>query len=169
MGYNVYKWEGDTTQRRDSFTWKSKKYLMNSRKRFSAARVIFESTDLSAYYASVLAYNEAIERNRARLSVAVGIIGGLMPGEDISLGGDVLEAVPSQPVYAGDDSLTIKVYVDGTLRKTKTITNTKAFKIGAQRRGRVWEFELIGNVVVKQFGFADSVEELALMGGQQNG
>lgn len=157
----AYEWEGDTTQPKGNFTWKSKKFLLPANAAFPAARVKFTSAGRVAYWTLVEAYNAALAQNRALISAMAvgGTLGETMPGEDIPVGGDDLEDLPSLPSYTGDDALQLKVYMNGTLIETKEVYHEKPFKITA-KRGRTIEVEVIGNVTVAEVAVASSVAEL---------
>ena len=157
----VYQWEGDLTQPKGNFTWKSKKFLLPANAAFPAARMKFTSPDRTAYWALLDAYNVGLAHNRALISAMAvgGTLGETMPGEDISVGGDDLEALPSLPNYTGDETLQLKVYMNDTLIETKEVYHEKPFKITA-KRGRTIEVEVIGNVTVAEVGVASSVAEL---------
>lgn len=158
----IYQWEGDTTLVYGSYEWQTKDFLFPYKKNVKAARIIFESNDLTAYLAQVEAYNSAVSRNKARISALLGgqSIGDIIPGTPVSLGGDLLEALPTLGAYSGNDTLTFKVYVDDVLRATRIIYDSDPFLLGVSRRGRKWSFAVNGNVVVERIDIADSIQEL---------
>lgn len=170
----IYRWEGDKTQPLDQgFTWKGKKIVMPSRTAFGAARVIAEVGDRQAYYDSIVARDEAIRRNAARISNRT--LGGAI-GEDvvastlISVNGDLLEDVPTVEAYSGNFALTFNWYVDGTLRFTKDVyASDVPFRVSARDddgkalRGRSFEIEITGNVEVIRIDVASAMEELKVL------
>lgn len=173
----VYRWEGDTTQPHDDgFTWKSKKMLLPVRTAFGAARVIASVGDRADYYALVVARQEAIRRNQARISALSigGAIGEDTLGSiDIAVNGDLLEAVTDVEAYSGVFELTLNWYVDGVLRFTKDVyASDVPFRLAAKdagktMRGRSFEMEITGNVEVKRIDVAGTVDELKAL--QQGG
>jgi hypothetical protein len=170
----IYKWEGDKTQPLDQgFTWKGKKVVLPSRTSFGAARVIAETGDRQAYYEEVVAHDEAVRRNAARISNRT--LGGAI-GEDvvaeplISVNGDLLEDVPTVQSYSGNFFFTFNWYVDGTLRFTKDVyASDIPFRVSARDanektlRGRIFEIEITGNVTVQRVDVASSMSELKVL------
>ena len=175
----IYKWEGDKTQPLDDgFTWKGGKIITPTRTAFGCARVIAEVGDRQAYYDSVVARDDAIRRNAARISNRT--VGGAI-GEDpigdilIALNGDLLEDVPSSEEYSGNFNLSLNFYVDGTLRFTKDVyASDIPFRVTARDdngkavRGRIFEVEITGNVPVQRIDVASAMEELSALS-QQGG
>lgn len=167
----IYKWEGDNTQPLDEgFTWKGKKILLPSRTAFGCARVIAKTGDRQAYYDEVVAHDEAVKRNAARISnhTLSGAIGEDPLGSTlISLNGDLLEDVPTVQDYSGNFELAFNWYVDGVLRFTKDVYATDIpFRVSARDatgktvKGRIFEAELVGNVEVQRLDIASSIDEL---------
>jgi len=158
----AYQWEGDATQPYEgAYTWKSKKYLLPVRTTFTCGRVIATFLDREDYWDSLEARDQVLYRNRAR--IAAGALLGLIGDEELGereLNGDILEDVPTVGAYSGDYALTLKVYCDTVLRLTKEIYADVPFRLGDGFRGRTWEVEVIGNVIVKRVDLASSMEEL---------
>jgi len=167
MSNRVFEWEGDTTQPMGNFTWKSKKFMLPSQMSFNSARVKFTSSDRSAYWDLVEAYNVALIRNRTLISNLSpgGTLGEELIGEGIAVGADDLDDAPTLAAYTGDDELQVKVYMDGTLSETKEVYHEKPFRITG-KRGRTIEVEIVGNVTVAEVAVATSVAELK---GEQGG
>jgi hypothetical protein len=169
--YDVYTFEGDTTQAYGVGTWKSRVYLFEKRVSFSFGRVIFEdSTDFSDYQALVDTRNDTIERNLNRLSeMAAGDVPEGFAFADILIGGDGFEEAPAEPTYSGDDSLTIKIYAGGTLVHTQTAYNDRPFRIATGYRAKKWEVQIETNMTVKLVELATSVRELIMTEGNKTG
>lgn len=163
----VYQWEGDTTQPKGDYTWKSKVFLLPVRKTFSAGRVIFQSADRAAYLDLVNDRLATIARNNAKIAAAAigGAIAETYLGEDMELNGDELEDVADEVTYTGDDTLTLNLYVSGTFTWTKEIYDDRPFRLPGDFKANRWEFELIGNVKVESFAIADTMRELKAMEG----
>ncbi len=167
MASRVYEWEGDNTQPRGNFTWKSKVFMLPGRMSFNSARLKFVGMDRTNYWATVEAYNAAIIRNRTLISDLTlgGTLGEELLGEGIEVAGDLLEDVAPLAAYTGDDELLLNIYIDGTLAETKEVYHEKPFRITGHR-GRTLEAEIIGNVTVSEVIVATSVSELK---GEQGG
>lgn len=163
----VYEWEGDTTQPRGEYTWKSKKFILPVRTTFSCARLIFSSTDRAAYWALVEAYNAAIARNIERIATARigGAIAEPLIGAPLAIADDDLEEPPTPPTYTGSDTLTLNVYINGTLAFTKDVYSDQPFRLSDGITANEWEFEIIGNVQVSAFGVANRMKELKTLEG----
>ena len=161
----LYEWEGDTTQPYPTnYTWKGKKYLLPVKSSFGAARIIAEHEDREDYWDELHARNQAIKRNNARISggVLLGLIGDEELG-DRELDGDILEDVPTVGDFSGDYNCNFKVYADGVLKLTKEVYGSRPFRLGNGYRGRSWEFQIEGNVIVKRIDIAGSIEELKVL------
>lgn len=57
--------------------------------------------------------------------------------------------------------LTFRLYADGVLRHTQTVTSGAAFRLPGGFRARTWEIELAGTAPVTRAVFGDSMEEVA--------
>jgi len=161
----VYQFEGDTTAALGNFTWRSRKAMFPRQVKMCCGRVIFTEGDLADHQALVEARREAIKRNQAKIAAglagATGSIGGGYPIGTALLTATELETVPAAPSYSGDLSLQIKIYADGTLKKTVTIYESGVFKFDPGVRARSWHFELVGNVdLVEWAAIATTVRDL---------
>lgn len=161
----VYQWEGDKTQPYGSnWVWRSKKVLMPYLTTVGAARVIAALSDREDYYALLVARQDVINRNSARISA--GMIGGAI-GENLigvlEVNGDDLETPPTVGAYSGDFNLVFRLYVDDVLKFTKEIYSTKPFRCDDGFRGRSFEFELEGNVTVRRVDYGSSIDDLKLL------
>lgn len=162
---DVYQWEGDSTQPYETaFTWKSKRFMLPVRTTFVCGRVIAEFSDREDYWATVEARNQILMRNRARVAAGalLGLIGDTELGDE-ELDGDILEDVPAAADYSGDLTCTLNVYVDTVLKFSKTVYIFHPFRLGDGYRGRTWEVEVVGNILVKRVDLASSVQELKQM------
>jgi hypothetical protein len=56
--------------------------------------------------------------------------------------------------------VTVKIYADGVLKQTKTVTNRKPFKLKSGFKALEWQFEISGATEVKRLRAATSVSEL---------
>ena len=163
----VYEWEGDNTQALSSFTVKTRKEILKGRERIAYGRILFETGDFDAYWALVNTRNDIIARNKAKLSGggvdgAGGAVGGGYWFGEVPVAGDELETVPTVPVYTGDLTLSLEIYMGGTLVNTISIYHQKPFRLGtAGQRNITFEAQLIGNVAkVHQMDFGASIREV---------
>jgi len=159
---NVYQWEGDKTQPYPSnWVWRSKKVLLPYRATIGAARVISVLADRADYFVLLLARQEAIARNSARISA--GMIGGSI-SEDLvgvfEVNGDTLEDPPTVGDYSGNFNLLFRLYVDDVLKFTKEIYSERPFRCADGFRGRSFEFELEGNITVRRIDYGASIDDL---------
>jgi len=161
----AYQWEGDDTQPYETtYTWRSKKFMLPVVTTFTCGRVIAEYLDREDYWALLEARNQVLYRNRARISggALLGMIGDEELGER-ELDDDILEEVPTVGAYSGAFACQLLVYCDGTLRLTKEVYIDHPFRLGDGFRGRTWEIEVIGNIIIKRVDLASSMEELKQM------
>lgn len=63
-------------------------------------------------------------------------------------------------VFASSYPLTLKVYADGVLKHTQTVTNETPFKLPSGFKGREWQLELTGTPEVTTALLASTVKEL---------
>lgn len=158
----IYQWQGDSSQPYNNFIWKSRKYIYPYRVTFNCARIIAETGDRQDYYESIETRKRVLRRNHAMISG--NALGGAI-GEDaignVAINGDGLETVPTVAAYSGDYNLTVKIYVDGTLHFTKEVyASDIPFRIPGGVRGRTFEVQIEGNVIVKRLDMATSMKEL---------
>lgn len=76
----------------------------------------------------------------------------------ISLGAGRVEAAAYDNGSTQD--LSMKVYADGVLVHTETVTSGDAFRLPGGLLANTWEFQVEGNVEVYSAGFAEIVQEL---------
>lgn len=63
-------------------------------------------------------------------------------------------------IEAASFPVTLKVYADGVLKQTKTVTKRDPFKLKSGFKALEWQFELSGTTEVKRLRVASSVSEL---------
>ena len=70
--------------------------------------------------------------------------------------------MPDVADYSGDFALKVDIYGDDVLLFTKQIySNNKPFRLGnIGIRARAWYIKITGNVRVRRFDMADSIDEL---------
>ncbi len=167
MAYDnvVYEWEGDTSQAFGTMQWESPEVIADGRIRLSVARILFDVGDLQAFYDTIIAREEIIARNAAKLATGqLGTTGGNEGGYifgQYPIAGDNLEAVPAAPSYGGTLSLVFKLYGDGSLKFTKQIYTNRIFKMSGGYRAQKWIISITGNVdKIQRVDVASSVEEI---------
>lgn len=158
----VYEWEGDQTQPRGNFTWKSKLVLLPAMTNFTAARVEADySADQSAYFEAVAERTAIIARNAAIISA--GTVGGEIADAALGVypvGGDSLETVPVVGAYTGPTTLQFKVYADGVLKQTVNLFSSRPFRLKSGYRSKQYAFQIEGNIAVKKIEIATSIGDL---------
>jgi hypothetical protein len=166
---NIFEWEGDDTQPYpNNAVWESGRVLLPVRKTFNCARIIADTDTRQDYYDDVEARRLILARNSARISAL--FIGGAIAedeiGEALELNGDSLEDVPMVAAYSGDFALKVDIYGDDVLLFTKEVySNNKPFRLGnIGIRARAWYIKITGNVRVRRFDMADSIDELKAQG-----
>lgn len=65
-------------------------------------------------------------------------------------------------VVAAQYPITLRVFADGQLRQTKTVTSREAFRLISGFRGSDWQFEVEGTSRTTQVNISTSIEELKL-------
>lgn len=113
MGWitDIYEFEGDKTQKGESYRYRHRVSLNEGKVKLACGRVYFKSALRTAYWASVKNQQDVISRNNAKL--AEGVVGGGPPGYGFAqypIAGDPLETVPTVAAYAGDDELTFRFF-----------------------------------------------------------
>jgi len=165
---SIYQWEGDTTQRYGTYDWWSREVLIPAQAKVGCARVVFESNDLSSYWAEVAARQDIVDRNMQKIAERAMDMAGInidhsgFSYAEYPIAGDALEEVPAEITYSGADSLTFYYYANGVLKLTKTITNMKPFRLPGGFRARFRSYRIVSNVTVKEVALASSMEELKL-------
>jgi hypothetical protein len=179
---HLYQFEGDPAQQPyPSFTYRYRREVLTRKVCPKYARVIFEKGDLSDYLNWIALREQAIKTNQMILSEygidgAGGRVGGgfwfsVVPIagaqliETIWLDEETEVDITTIPIYGGDLSLVLNIYMDGTLEKSITVIDEKPFRTGLSNRSSDWQFELVGNVErVKRLDVATSMDELKKTG-----
>jgi hypothetical protein len=101
-----------------------------------------------------------IAENQAVYASGVGLLstlGSVAIGQ-IVLGGSILKRIPGG---VSELSLQVKVYCNGILVSTKSITNRSTYRLPSGFKSDRWQFRLSGNVPVRAFKIAETAKELA--------
>jgi hypothetical protein len=156
----VYAW--DSLAERVPYLRRSKKFILPNETNFGAARIIAEwESSLTA--AEVAAYNA----NRDAIIAANELIlaaddSGTINGSafnEIEINGDILQTVP--PALDDIVGMVFKLYADGVLVVSRTVTDDKPFRLPPGYLAKYVEIELQGQIEAQEVRMATSIMELA--------
>jgi hypothetical protein len=153
----VKQWGSDTYNFL-SYTWKSKRYLLSSKKNFAAARVYIDS-DYYAEVVALVAQNSYLVSQNATLFA--DDLGGAINDTTInvySVNGDVLLDLAQLSI---SPTVVFKLYADNVLKFTKLLTNLKPFKLPRGFKARRLEVEVAGYIPVTKINIASSMREIS--------
>jgi len=153
----IYQWEGDAGTKL-SYEWKSKKFITSPPINYGAAKIDadFDMTEAEVAGAQA-AYAAAIAANQA--FIASGAINDGLADPSLGeyeLGGDGMQDIPSLAV----DSLQFQLWSDETLRFTKQVRNSRAFRLPGGYKADNVEIVLSGNVKVTGVVLAETMDGL---------
>jgi hypothetical protein len=158
----ILEWEGADGERL-MYDWLSKEFLLAPPVNFGAAKVDADfSSTTEEDDAAQDAYDAVVTANAAIITSLAGAVPTLKAGirTDVigarPVRGSALEEVP--PLTW--DQLTFQLYAGGVLRLSKTITDSKPFKLPAgYKQDTVW-VRLLGNVRVNSVAVAGNISAL---------
>ena len=154
VGKAIVEWEGDSDNYLN-YTWKSGEFRLDFNTNFSHA---FIDLDPDFYDDIVDGYDFTVEN---AVIWATGIIGGTLGSNTlgaVTLGGNDMESVAS---YDISDSVTFKLFCEGEQRFAKSVDAGRTiFALPAGYEGSKFQVELSGNVPVRAWAVAPSIEEL---------
>jgi hypothetical protein len=152
----IYEWEGDVGTKL-SYEWRSKKFLTAPPINYGAAKIDAdfsmseaESAGSQAAYDAIVASNEAL--------ITVGLNDGLADpylGE-YEIGGDEMQLLPPLAI----DALQFQLWANDELKFSKTVTNTRAFRLPGGFKADNVEVVLSGNVKVTGVVLAETMDGL---------
>jgi len=154
-------WEGEIT--RKSFAWKSKVFAHRPQC-FQAAKVVarYLETLSAAEVAQYQTLHDAqIAANAATIAAGLGI--GSVNGNEVNLieiNGNGMVGVITVP-SAEPSSVEFKLYADGVLRHTQTVSDSNPFRMPGGYEGSETEIELSGVAPVAEVVVGTNVSELA--------
>lgn len=183
----IYEWDGESTNQRMTWTWKSKLYQVPKPLNFGAARLHFItgsldfSDEISAKYAP---YNQALftainsePGAGARLNTLNGqVLGGspaantgLVAGWDEPetrqpLGGSLLFAVNALSFQQNAIRVVIRIDYENAQKKVifdKVITDENIFRLPTGFKSDLWQIELVGNTTLYSMQIAETPKQLA--------
>lgn len=183
----IYEWDGENTNQRMTWTWKSKLYQVPKPLNFGAARLHFItgsldfSDEISAKYTP---YNQALftainsePGAGARLNTLNGqVLGGspaantgLVAGWDEPetrqpLGGSLLFAVNALSFQQNAIRVVIRIDYENAQKKVifdKVITDENIFRLPTGFKSDLWQIELVGNTTLYSMQIAETPKQLA--------
>jgi hypothetical protein len=152
----IYQWEGDVGTKL-SYEWRSKKFLTAPPINYGAAKIDAdfsmsetESAGSQAAYDAIVAANEAL--------IIAGLNDGLADPSlgEYEIGGDEMQPLPPLTI----DSLQFQLWANDQLKFSKTVTNTKAFRLPSGYKADNVEVVLSGNVKVTGVVLAETMDGL---------
>jgi hypothetical protein len=153
----IYQWEGSAGTKLP-YEWKSKKFITAPPINYGAAKVDADFDMSEAETGAALsAYDAAIAENQALVS-ADAMNDGLADPYlvEYEIGGD--EMRPNPPLTI--DSLQFQLWADGTLKFTKQVENSRAFRLPGGYKADNVEVVLSGNVKVTGIVLAETMAGL---------
>ena len=160
FAYNgvVSAWESDPLNFL-TYDWTSKLYIFPRPVNFSAIQVdaAFEDATLANALQSevdaIIAENQTVFASGVDL---LSTLGSVAIGE-IVLGGSILKKIPGGVSAL---SLQVKVYCNGILVSTKSISDRSTYRLPSGFKSDRWQFRLSGNVPLRAFKIAETAKEL---------
>jgi hypothetical protein len=155
-------WDADETAYRN-YVYKSKRYILEKPVNFKVAQLILD-TDFYNTVLEIINDDGTLEDlNTAaweETDWGEGDLFGPLNAFKLNMeevNGDNLYSLTSLGVA---DYVTFKVWVDGTLKLSKQISNSTMFKLPRGFRNKKWEFGIEGMIPVKRMTVATSTEEI---------
>ncbi len=153
----IYEWEGDAGTKL-SYEWKSRKFISASPVNYGAARIDADfdmaETETAAAQAS---HSAAISANLAKMD-SDRMEDGLAepPLGEFEIGGDAMQEIPPLRI----DSLQFQLWADDTLRFSRQVGNSRAFRLPRGYKADNVEIVLAGNVKVSGVALAETMTGL---------
>jgi hypothetical protein len=155
----VSAWESDALNFL-TYDWTSKLYILPRPVNFSAIQIdaAFEDNTLLAALQdevdAIIASNQAVFASGVNL---LSTLGSVDIGT-IVLGGSILQPIPG---VVSSLSLQVKIYCNGILVSTRSITDRSTYRLPSGFKSDRWQFRLSGNVPLRTFKIAETAKELA--------
>jgi hypothetical protein len=155
----VNAWETDALNFL-TYDWLSKLYILPRPVNFSAIQIDAAFEDIALVSALQDEVDAIIAENQAVFSSGVDLLSTLGSVEigKIVLGGSILQRIPGG---VSTLSLQVKIYCNGVLVSTKSITDRSTYRLPSGFKGDRWQFRLSGNVPLRAFKIAETAKELA--------
>ena len=154
----ILEWDADPGLRMIS-DWLSREYVFPKPVNLGAAKVDADFTMSSEDIAAAQAASDALEALNAALIAALATMGSV---NGFSLNGLSLNGSLVRPLSAITwDSLTFQIYIDGGLKFSKTLHDSKAFLLPAGYKADNAACRVSGNITVKGIVVAETMQGLA--------
>lgn len=154
----INEWDADPGLRMTA-DWLSREFVFPSPVNLGAAVVDADFTMTAADIAAAMVASDAQKAANAVLIAALKTLGS-MNGKSmngLALNGSALQSLPPD----NWDSLTFQLYVDGTLKFSKTLTDSKAFRLPAGYKSDNVACRVSGNLTVRGIVVAETMQGLA--------
>jgi hypothetical protein len=153
----IYQWEGDVGTKL-SYEWKSKKFLTAPPINYGAAKIDAdfsmteaESTGSQTAFDGIVAANQLLITNNAMNDgLADPSLG------EYEVGGDEMQPLPVLSI----DALQFQLWANDVLQLSRSVTNTRAFRLPAGYKADNVEVVLSGNVKVTGVVLAETMDGL---------
>lgn len=159
-GGSIYQWDGDTSQR-ELMNYKSAKVILPAPTNFGAAKIDAEfehSADEVAAISAAASAARAANQLLLPSSTSKGPLNTWILHEGVFGGND--PAVKDIPALLDSPQLTFLLYADGTLRLSRQITATGAFRLPDGFKADNVEWALSGNGIVHRVQLARNMLSL---------
>jgi hypothetical protein len=153
----IYQWEGDVGTKL-SYEWRSKKFVTAPPINYGAAKIDAdfsmtegESTGSQAAFDGIVAENQLLITNNAMNDgLADPSLG------EYEVGGDEMQPLPVLSI----DALQFQLWANDALQLSRSVTNTRAFRLPAGYKADNVEVVLSGNVKVTGVVLAETMDGL---------
>lgn len=152
----IKKWEGDQYNYL-YYQFKTKRFVIPFEVNFAAARIMFNEEFYSDIVAAIEDAGYLATQNATIF--AGDILGAINDNviNELDVHGDLLYDLSGVETNA---EIVFRVYADDVLKFTKNVSNGKPFRLNSGYKSKRYEFQIEGNIPVKQMDVATSVEEL---------
>jgi hypothetical protein len=155
----VSAWETDALNFL-TYDWMSKLYILPRPVNFSAIQIDAAFEDIALVSALQDEVDAIIAENQTVFASGVDLLSTLGSVEigKIVLGGSILQKIPGG---VSTLSLQVKIYCNGVLVSTTSITDRSTYRLPSGFKSDRWQFRLSGNVPLRAFKIAETAKELA--------
>jgi hypothetical protein len=153
----IYQWEGDVGTKL-SYEWRSKTFVTAPPINYGAAKIDadFSMTEAESAAAGG-SYADAIAANEALITAGTMNDGLADPSlGEYEIGGDEMLPIPALAI----DALQFQLWADGELKLSRSVTNSRAFRLPSGYKADNVEVVLSGNVKVTGVVLAETMDGL---------
>ncbi|HVW65196.1 MAG TPA: hypothetical protein VHB01_09280 [Nitrosospira sp.] len=153
----IYEWEGDAGTKL-TYEWRSRKFITAPPVNYGAARIDadFEMSEAEMAFA-LDAHEAAVAANHALAASGAMNDGVADPAVgEYEIGGDAMSPIPPLQL----DSLQFQLWIDGTLKFSKQVGSSRAFRLPGGYKADNVEIVLSGNVKVSAVTLAETMDGL---------